>query len=48
MQYIHDKLSDCFKILRRGAVALEEYLCRVNMAYMLKLGQLRLNRTKQG
>ena len=37
---------DCFKILRRGAVLLEEYICKVNMAYMVKLGQLRVNITK--
>ena len=30
----------------RGAVLLEEYLCRVNMAYMVKLGQLMVNVTK--
>ena len=38
--------SDCFNILHRGAVLLEEYICRVNMAYMGKLGQLRVNITK--
>ena len=38
--------SDCFYILHRGAVLLEEYICRVNMAYMGKLGQLRVNITK--
>ena len=32
--------------LHRGAVLLEEYICRVNMAYMGKLGQLRVNITK--
>ena len=37
--------SDCFNILHRGAVLLEEYICRVNMG---KLGQLRVNITKQG
>ena len=31
------------KILHRGAVLLEEYICWVNMAYMVKLGQIRLN-----
>ena len=35
-----------FNILHRGAVLLEEYICRVNMAYMGKLGQLRVNITK--
>ena len=29
-----------------GAVLLEEYICRVNMAYMVKLGQLGVNITK--
>ena len=43
---IHDSFSDCFNILHRGAVLLEEYICRVNMAYMGKLGQLRVNITK--
>ena len=41
MQYIHDSFSDCSNILYRD-------LCRVNMAYMVKLGQLRVNATKQG
>ena len=40
------QISDCFKIWHRGAVLLEEYICRVNMAYMVKLGQLRVNITK--
>ena len=31
---------------RWGAVLLEEYICRVNMAYMVKLGQLWVNITK--
>ena len=43
---LHDSFSDCFNILHRGAVLLEEYICRVNMAYMGKLGQLRVNITK--
>ena len=43
---LHDSFSDCFKIWHRGAVLLEEYICRVNMAYMVKLGQLRVNITK--
>ena len=43
---IIDSFSDCFIILHRGAVLLEEYICRVNMAYMVKLGQLRVNITK--
>ena len=43
---LHDSFSDCFIILHRGAVLLEEYICRVNMAYMVKLGQLRVNITK--
>ena len=30
----------------RGAVLLEEYICMVYMAYMVKLGQLRVNITK--
>ena len=46
MQYLHDKFFDCFKILHRGAVLLEEYICRVNMAYMVKLGKLRANKAK--
>ena len=37
---LHDSFSDCFNILHRGAVLLEEYICRVNMAYMSKLGQI--------
>ena len=32
--------------LKFGAVLLEEYICRVNMAYMVKLGKLRVNITK--
>ena len=28
---------------RTGAVAIEAYLCRVNMACMVKYGQMRLN-----
>ena len=43
---LHDSFSDCFNILHRGAVLLEEYICMVNMAYMGKLGQLRVNITK--
>ena len=43
---LHDSFCDCFIILHRGAVLLEEYICRVNMAYMVKLGQLRVNITK--
>ena len=42
---LHDSFSDCFNILHRGAVLLEEYICRVHMAYMGKLGQLRVNIT---
>ena len=34
---LHDSFSDCFIILHRGAVLLEEYICKVNMAY----GQIR-------
>ena len=56
MRYLHDYLSDCFKILRRGAVSLEEYLCRVNMAYIYgqiraikgKYNQIRVNKAKCG
>ena len=29
----------------RGAVSIEEYLCMVNMAHMVKSGQLRANMT---
>ena len=34
-------LSASSKMLRRGAVSIEEYLSRVNMAHMVKSGQLR-------
>ena len=27
---LHDSFCDCFIILHRGAVLLEEYICRVN------------------
>ena len=46
MQYLHEKLSDCSQILHRGAVTIEEYLYGVNMAHMIKSGQLRANITK--
>ena len=38
-------LDEWFSMIH-GAVLLEEYICRVNMAYMGKLGQLRINITK--
>ena len=35
-----------FLIVLQGAVAIEEYICKVNMARMVKLVQLRVNITK--
>ena len=46
MQYILELLSDCSTILHRGAVSIKEYICRVNMALLVKLVQLRVNMTK--
>ena len=37
-------MSDCFKILHTGAI--EEYVCSVNMACMVKLVQLRVSMAK--
>ena len=39
MQYMLELLSDCSTILHRGAVSIKEYICRVNMALLVKLVQ---------
>ena len=36
--------SDCSKILHRGAVSIEEYIHKVNMAHIVKSGQLRADK----
>ena len=44
---LHDSFSDCFNIFaQRCSLTRRIYICRVNMAYMGKLGQLRVNITK--
>ena len=46
-QFIWSNLTlDNIERSNQGQDILEEYICRVNMAYMVKLGQLRVNITK--